>query len=68
MPRFTPWRPDAAPDQDADLLREVVVRPSLHQAFPLPSGDSPGEERFRKVLDALAQQSGLDRKAGLQGG
>ncbi len=68
MPRFTPWRPDAAPDQDADLLREVVVRPSLEKAFPLPSDGCPGEERFRQVLDALAQQSGPNDKAGLQGG
>lgn len=68
MPRFTPWRPDAAPDQDADLLREAVVRPSLDKAFPLPSHGSPGEERFRQVLDALAQQSGPGGKAGLRGG
>lgn len=58
MPRFTPWRPDAVPEQDADLLREAVVRPSLEKAFPLPSSGDPAEESFRRVLDELAQKSG----------
>ena len=57
MPRFTPWRPDAASHQDADLKLEAVLGPSLRKAFPLPSNSSPGEDRFRQMLEALAQRS-----------
>lgn len=55
MTRFTPWRPDAAPDQDADLLMDAAMRLNLCKAFPLTGDGDPAEEQFRRVLDALAQ-------------
>jgi hypothetical protein len=33
-----------------------LIRPGLRLAFPLPSESDPNEDRFRHVLDALAQR------------
>ena len=33
-----------------------LIRPGLRQAYPLPSDDDPTEDRFRCLLDALAQR------------
>ena len=67
MPRFTSWSSDAPTGENADFVLDAVIRPSLRQAFSLPTADSPGEEQFRQVLDALAQRSSLDRRSGLRG-
>lgn len=67
MPRFTPWHLDASPDQHADILMEVVVRPNLRKAFALPREDSPEAGRFRQMLAVLAQRTGPERRTGRQG-
>ena len=36
---------------------DALVRPCIRQAFPLPPADHPHDERFRLLLDALAQRS-----------
>ena len=33
-----------------------LIRPGLRLAFPLPSESDPNEDRFRRLLDALAQR------------
>ena len=35
-----------------------LIRPALRQAFPLPAEDQTGNEKFRLLLDALAQRAG----------
>lgn len=58
MPRFTPWHAGVPLDPShSDVLVEEVLRPSLRQAFPLPEPDHCSEDRFRILLDALAQIS-----------
>ena len=42
---------------------KAVVRPNLRRAFPLPRKDSPEEEQFRRVLAALEQRAGSERRA-----
>ncbi len=37
---------------------DALIRPCIRQAFPLPPADHPDDERFRLLLDALAQRSG----------
>ena len=32
-----------------------LIRPGLRHAFPLPAEDGPNEDRFRRLLEALAQ-------------
>ena len=32
-----------------------MIRPGLRHAFPLPAEDGPNEDRFRRLLAALAQ-------------
>jgi hypothetical protein len=32
-----------------------LIRPNLRLSFPLRSKDDPNEDRFRRLLDALAQ-------------
>ena len=40
---------------------DALIRPCIRQAFPLPADDSPGDERFRLLLDALTHRgSGTD--------
>ena len=34
---------------------DALIRPCIRQAFPLPADDSPGDESFRVLLEALAQ-------------
>jgi len=36
---------------------DELIRPGLRLAFPLSSGDNANEEKFRRLLDALAQRS-----------
>lgn len=42
---------------------DELVRPGLRLAFPLPSGDDANEEKFRRLLDALAQRGSQRRLA-----
>ena len=35
---------------------DALIRPCIQQAFPLPADNDPGDERFRLLLDALAQR------------
>ncbi len=37
---------------------DVLIRPCIRQAFPLPAADHSDDERFRLLLDALAQRRG----------
>lgn len=36
---------------------DELIRPGLHQAFPLPSEEDANEAKFRRLLDVLAQRS-----------
>ena len=36
---------------------DALIRPCIRQAFPLPATDHSDDERFRLLLDALAQRS-----------
>ena len=38
-----------------DASIDDLIRPGLRLAYPLPSEESPNEDRFRRLLDALAQ-------------
>lgn len=56
MPRSSPWHSGVPYDpSESDELIDKVLRPSLRQAFPLPEPDQ--DQRFRILLDALAQLS-----------
>ena len=48
-----------------------LIRPGLRVAFPLPSEEGSQEDRFRRLLDALAQRneprSPADGRASLSG-
>ena len=35
---------------------DALIRPCIRQAFPLPPADHPDDERFRLLLNALAQR------------
>lgn len=60
MPRISPWHSGVPCDlSESDELIEKVLRPGLRQAFPLPKPDE--DERFRILLDALAQLSASKR-------
>ena len=37
---------------------DALIRPCIRQAYPLPAADHLDDERFRWLLDALAQRSG----------
>ena len=37
---------------------DALIRPCIRQAFPLPTADHSDDERFRLLLEALAQRSG----------
>lgn len=37
---------------------DVLIRPGLRRAFPLPAAEQAGDERFRLLLEALAQRRG----------
>lgn len=37
---------------------DPLIQHSLRRAFPLPAKASAGDEKFRRLLDALAQRSG----------
>ena len=37
---------------------DALIRPCIRQAFSLPATDHSDDERFRLLLDALAQRSG----------
>ena len=43
---------------ETNTSMDALIRPCIRQAFPLPSADHPDDERFRLLLDALAQRSG----------
>ncbi|TNC46441.1 hypothetical protein FHG66_19075 [Rubellimicrobium rubrum] len=36
---------------------DALIRPCIHKAFPLPAEDHASDDRFRLLLDALAQRS-----------
>ena len=40
-----------------DTSVDELIRPGLLLAFPLPCKDDLNEDKFRPVLDALAQRS-----------
>ena len=40
---------------------DALIRPCIRQAYPLPAADHPHDERFRLLLDALAQRRGRTR-------
>ena len=35
---------------------DALIRPCIRKAFPLPAADNTNEDRFRVLLDALAQR------------
>ena len=37
---------------------DALIRPCIRQAYPLRAADHPEDERFRLLLDALAQLRG----------
>lgn len=41
-------------DDDRILGLDALIRPGLRRAFPLPCDDA--DDRFRELLDALAQR------------
>jgi hypothetical protein len=45
-----------------DASIDELIRPGLHQAFPLPSGEDATEAKFRGLLSALAQRSSASVK------
>lgn len=36
---------------------DALIRPCIHKAFPLPAEGHASDDRFRLLLDALAQRS-----------
>lgn len=43
-----------------------LIRPGLRQAFPLPEDGYGSDERFRRLLDALAQRRSDPQQRGPQ--
>ncbi len=61
MARHELPRPDACSDDpDTFATFDVLIRHSLHRAFPLPAGGHADDARFRRLLDALARRHTVD--------
>jgi hypothetical protein len=46
------------PEDEPRAYLEGQIRSGLLQAFPLPAADQATDEKFRRLLDALARRSG----------
>ena len=49
---------DGSGDAEPRAHIDVLIRPGLRRAFPLPAEGQAGDERFRLLLNALAQRRG----------
>lgn len=59
MARHDPLRPNPwSDDAEAPPSTDVLIRPNLHRAFPLPAEDEAHDDKFRLLLEALAHRHG----------
>ena len=54
---------DQSGDAETRTSMDSLIRPGLRRAFPLPADDHAHDDRFRLLLEALAQRSGASSQA-----
>ena len=45
---------------EVSLPADDLIRPALRKAFPLPPKEQASDDRFQRLLDALARKTGKD--------
>ena len=58
---------DQSGDAETRTSMDALIRPGLLRAFPVPADDHAHDDRFRLLLDALAQRHGATHQAALAG-
>ena len=58
---------DRSGDAETRTSIDTLIRPGLRRAFPLPTDNHAHDDRFRLLLEALAQRSGGTSQAAKHG-
>lgn len=58
---------DRSDDAETRTSVDTLIRPGLRRAFPLPAEDHAHDDRFRLLLDALAQRASGGSQVSIRG-